>query len=76
MPEDIQVLRVPYVCTVPRRGIQEIQSFPDVRSFVYEGMSLAYSKRANAILTTDDDSEWRVREDQSIRSDIFYLFNH
>lgn len=75
MPEDITVLRVPYVCTVPRKGIQEIRSFPDVRSFVYRGMSLAYSKRENAILTTDDDSEWRIRNDKTIQRGIFNMFN-
>ena len=45
-----KIVRVRYICTVPRGGIQAIKCYPDAEIFLIKGRKLGYSKKEKTLI--------------------------
>ncbi len=45
-----KVIRVPYICTVPRGGVQAVKCYPDAEIFLIKGRKVGYSKEEKTLI--------------------------
>ncbi len=55
-----RVSHVPYICTIPRRGIQAIECFPDAEVYLVDDNVLGYSPAQETLLVLKKNSVTRT----------------
>lgn len=49
-----EVVRAPYICTVPGGGVRAIKCHPDAKTFIIKGKIVGYSVKEQALIYTPD----------------------
>lgn len=52
-PKRLKIRKIeeaPYICTIPRRGIQAIKCYPDAKSIMYNGKVVGFSPQEGTLI--------------------------
>ena len=52
-PKRLKIRKIeeaPYICTIPRRGIQAIKCYPDAKSIMYNGNVVGFSPKEETLI--------------------------
>ena len=60
-----KVERAPYICTVPRNGIQAINCYPDAKAFTFRGRLFGYSEEKETLICVSN--QFKERQKWSIQ---------
>ena len=44
------IVRAPYICTVPSSGVRAIKCYPDAKTYIINGEKFGYSKREQTMI--------------------------
>ena len=58
------IIRAPYICTVPGGGVRAIKCYPDAQTFIVNGKKIGYSRREQTMIAPLDVS---VNEIQALK---------
>lgn len=50
------VVRAPYICTVPGGGVRAIKCYPDAKTYIIKGKKIGYSQREQTMIAPLDVS--------------------
>lgn len=53
---NFKVVKSPYICTIPRGGLQSIKCYPDAITFFSNGKKYGFSKKTGTIIAPLDAS--------------------
>ena len=59
-PKQLEIKKIekaPYICTIPRNGIQAINCYPDAKAFTYRGRLFGYSRVKETIICVSKGKE-------------------
>ena len=65
-----EVVRAPYICTVPGGGVRATKCYPDAHTYIINGKKVGYSAKEQALIYTPDCTSSDVKAATKIVSYI------
>jgi len=65
-----EVVRAPYICTVPGGGVRATKCYPDAQTYIINGKKVGYSAKEQALIYTPDCTSSDVKVAMKIVSYI------